>query len=160
MSTQTTPSQDTPIMTTMSSQANYYPVGATDLWPWPKGFFDNTADELTERNYKQSLLLRLPIDIRLIIYEYVLASGSRISMNGAVTTKAISEKKTPGPTWSGRYSESEEHAHRHTQNPHHYRHSPWSPLHLSSNARRNGATHVRQTELLRWQVWRCSLPGP
>jgi hypothetical protein len=73
------------------SQAGYYTVGATDLWPWPKRFFDKIADELTERNQKLSPLLCLPIDIRLIVYEYAMASGSRIEMNSVIITQAVSE---------------------------------------------------------------------
>jgi hypothetical protein len=86
------PARSTSGVTATPSQADYYPVGATDLWPWPKHFFDKTADELTERNQKQSPLLLLPIDIRLIIYEYAIASGERIDMNGVkVITKPVSD---------------------------------------------------------------------
>jgi hypothetical protein len=72
-------------MSSQSSLADYYPVTATDLWPWTKGFFDKTADEITERNQKQSPLLRIPLDVRLIIYEYAMASDERIEMKDVST---------------------------------------------------------------------------
>jgi hypothetical protein len=105
--------------TTAMSQAGYYTVGATDLWPWPKRFFDKIADELTERSQKLSPLLCLPIDIRLIVYEYAMASGPRIEMNSVIITQAVSEMNFSSPTWSQRYPACrtwpKEHAHRHAQ---------------------------------------------
>jgi hypothetical protein len=93
MSAQTTPTQDASATTAMPPQADYYQIAATGMWPWPKGFFDKTADELTERNQKQPPLLRIPVDVHLIIYEYAMG-GERIQINGInVTTPDADESQ-------------------------------------------------------------------
>ncbi|KNG46544.1 acid phosphatase protein [Stemphylium lycopersici] len=53
------------------------PVGADPApqWLWPKGCFDNTLDELTERNQKELPLLRFPAGLRLAIYEFSTGGG-------------------------------------------------------------------------------------
>lgn len=44
-------------------------------WPWPAKFFDETANQITERNAKESAFLRLPRELRWVIYQYVIADS-------------------------------------------------------------------------------------
>ena len=62
----------------LREQILHLPAGADSAlqWPWPKGYYEDTADGLTERNRKQSPLLRLPAELRLAIYD--LAMGGEL----------------------------------------------------------------------------------
>ncbi|KAI4648885.1 uncharacterized protein J4E79_009957 [Alternaria viburni] len=62
-------------------------------WPWPAKFFDETANQITERNAKESAFLRLPKELRWTIYQYVIADSdgtcwNRFTCEGKVSVAA------------------------------------------------------------------------